>query len=70
MQAQVSGGGQTLHEVKEAKQSALIAELKQTPTVNAVLSAFSGAKIDKVRPHKPVETSDEVPVEDNTDLDD
>lgn len=70
LQAQVSGGGQTLHEVKEAKQSALIAELKQTPTVNAVLSAFSGAKIDKVRPHKPVETSDEVPVEDNTDLDD
>ena len=67
---QASGGGQTLHEVKEAAQNALLAELKQTPTVAGVLAAFPGAKVEKVKPIKvPASSdSDENPIP-NTDLD-
>ncbi len=52
VQTQVSGGGQTLQEIKEAKQNALLADLKQTPLVAGVLNAFPGAKVEKVRPLK------------------
>lgn len=71
VQTQVSGGGSTLQEEKQARQNALLAELKQTPAVHAVLTAFPGAKIEKIRPIKtPQEfTTDDAPVENNTDLD-
>ena len=70
IKTQVSGGGQTLHEQKEAAQNALISELKQTPTVSAVLTAFSGAKIEKVKPVKTPQSfdTDDTPIP-NTDLD-
>jgi hypothetical protein len=58
IKTQVSGGGQTLFEQKEAAQNALVSELKQTPTVSAVLSAFSGAKVEKVKPVKTPQTFD------------
>ena len=72
IKTQASGGGQTLHEQKEAAQNALVSELKQTPTVSAVLSAFSGAKVEKVKPVKTPETLDSDPADtpiSNTDLD-
>ncbi|MDY6407770.1 MAG: DNA polymerase III subunit gamma/tau [Pseudomonadota bacterium] len=53
IKTQVSGGGQTLHERKEAAQNALLSELKQTPVISSALTAFPGAKVDKVRPIKP-----------------
>ena len=67
IRTQVSGGGQTLQEEKEARQSALLANLKQTPTVSAVLTAFPGAKIEKVKPQK-TETAPEDTPESNTDV--
>ena len=70
IKTQVSGGGQTLHEKKEAAQNALLSELKQTPTVSAVLTAFSGSKVEKVKPIKTPASfdSEENPIS-NTDLD-
>ncbi|MBR6412423.1 MAG: DNA polymerase III subunit gamma/tau [Alphaproteobacteria bacterium] len=68
IKTQASGGGQTLHEQKEAAQNALLSELKKTPTVSAVLTTFPGAKVEKVKPIKtpqPFEAED-IP---NTDLD-
>lgn len=55
VQTQVSGGGQTLQEIKEAKQNALLVELKQTPLVTSILNAFPGAKVEKVKPLKKAE---------------
>lgn len=52
VQSQVSGGGQTLQEIKEEKQNALLAEFKQNPVVDSVLKAFPGAKIEKIKPLK------------------
>ncbi len=63
VQTQVSGGGQTLQETKEAKQNALITELKQTPVVAGILAAFPGAKIEKV---KPIKQADEFAGEDES----
>ena len=70
IQTQVSGGGQTLQEVKEAKQNALTVALKQTPLISSVLSAFPKAKVEKIRPIKVSEGfEDDTEHIDNTDLD-
>ena len=72
LKTQASGGGPTLHEQKEAAQNALVSELKQTPTVSAILTAFNGAKIEKVKPIKTPEPLDSDPTDtpiSNTDLD-
>ena len=68
LQTQVSGGSPTIAEQKEAEQNALLAHLKQTPTVSAILSAFPGAKVEKIRTLSPTDAESE-PVENNTDLD-
>ncbi len=60
VQTQVSGGGQTIQEQKESKQNALVAELKKTPVVGAVVQSFSGAKIEKI---KPIKMAEETPDE-------
>ncbi len=52
VQTQVSGGSQTLQEVKEAKQNAVVADLKQTPIIAGILAAFPGSKVEKVKPIK------------------
>ena len=68
VQTQVSGGGQTLQEEKEARQSALLANLKQTPAVADVLAAFPGAKIEKIKPKKSDTPAEEDAPESNTDV--
>jgi len=67
VQTQVSGGGQTIQEQKEAKQNALLEELKQTNLIQTVMQTFPGAKIEKIRPAKTPESFNE-PVSNNTDL--
>ena len=70
LQTQVSGGGATLAEQKEAEHDALLAHLKQMPTVSAVLSAFPGAKVEKIRPRSSSDTGSEAEtIDSNTDLD-
>ena len=68
IQTQVSGGGQTLFERKEAEQNALLTHLKQVPPVSTILSAFPGAKVEKIRTLSSTEAESD-PVESNTDLD-
>ena len=67
VQTQVSGGGQTLQEEKEARQSALLENLKQTPVVSSALAAFPGAKIEKIKPKKAEAATEDTP-ESNTDV--
>jgi len=70
IKTQTSGGSATIHEQKEAAQNALLAELKKTPVVSAILDSFAGAKVEKVKPVKVATTfdTDDTPVS-NTDLD-
>ncbi len=59
VQTQVSGGNQTLQEQKEAKQNAVISDLKKAPIIADILAAFPGSKIEKVKPIKSEETFDD-----------
>ncbi len=69
LDVRTSGGKQTLHEVKEAKQNALLQDLKKTPLVSTALSAFNGAKIEKIKPLKEKTDFEETEIiESNTDL--
>ena len=53
VRTQAKGGGQTLKEIKEAEQNALTDQIRKTPIVRAVTEAFTGARIEKIRPATP-----------------
>ena len=55
---QKSGGAPTIFEAKEKKEQQVLSDLKKQSDVSAILGAFPGATIDKVKPLAPT-TEDE-----------
>lgn len=66
IETRLEGGAKTQSEVKEEKKNQQLAELKTHPVVGAVLSAFKGAKIEKLTPIKKMDFADEA--EDTTEV--
>ena len=66
IETRLVGGAKTQSEVKEEKKNQQLAELKTHPVVGAVLSAFKGAKIEKLTPIKKMDFADEA--EDTTEV--